>query len=309
MNNDEKKNPKAGNEAFSKFLNKSADISKKIAKNAYEGTKSAVEKMKENSEQRQKEKLSPVFPKDYKSKNFYLPNIIQIVDDAVRREIALCDGAIGWREQVNGVEILFLYDEAREISHLNFIPTFTCNSIYCVDPFDRTRFIKADCIFSKAQEEKLAELEHIAFCLGAKSCSIEIVSSEAFEETKMRKFSASALKSSVSTEQQTQIKLGNQSSGKTEVHFEGHDHPTEPKLKWFTYDDTIKNLIEMRCNHPSSIKTRLLELSGSSSSTMSQQTAMAIDCLLKKAKIKASAKMEDMSSKELSSKLLFHIEF
>ena len=306
MNNNDKKN---GTEAFSKFLNKSADISKKIAKNAYEGTKVDVEKIKETNEAHKREKLAPVFPKDYKSKNFHIPNIIQVVDDAVRREIALCQGAIGWREQVNGVEILFLYDEAKDISQLQFVPSFSCNAIYCVDPFDRTRFIKADCIFGKAQEEKLAELEQIAFCLGAKSCSIEIVSSESSEETKGKKFAAAVSNASLSGEQHASRKIGNQSSGKTCVQFKGHDHPTKPKLKWFAFDDTIKNLIEMRCNHPLSVKSRTLELSGSASSTMSHQTAAAIDCLLKKVKVKVSSKMEEMAHKELSSKLLFDIEF
>ena len=65
----------------------------------------------------------------------------------------------------------------------------------------------------------------------------------------------------------------------------------------------------MRCNDPASVKSRTLELSGSSSSTMSQQTAVAIDCLLKKAKVKANIKMEDQSNKELSSRLIFEIEF
>ena len=143
--NQNNKNSKNASETFSKILNKSADISKKIAKGAYESAQSTAKKIKENNAATKKEKLAPVFPSDYKSKNFHIPNIIKIVDDAVRRGNEFCEGAIGWREPVNNTEVLFLYDEAKKISGLQFVPTFNCDAIYCVDPFDRKRFITYFC--------------------------------------------------------------------------------------------------------------------------------------------------------------------
>ena len=296
-------------EMFSNILHKSADVSKKIAQTAIDGTKTAVEKIKEKNEVHQKEKLNPLFLKEYKSKSFNIPNIIKIVDDAERRKIAICDGAIGWRQTENNTEVLFLYDETKEICGLQFVPTFNCNSIYCVDPFDRKKFIKADCIFSKAQEEKLAELENIAYCLGAKSCSIEIVSFEADRDITKKSFGIESKKVSVVTENSQSQSNAQQSTGKTIVQFKGHDNPTRPTLKWFTYDDTVKNLIEMRCNQPDSVKSRTLALSGASSATMSQQTAIAIDGLLKNIKVKAKGKMESQINREMNSKLVFEIEF
>lgn len=37
-----------------------------------------------------------------------------IVDDAVRRDIDVCEGSIGWLGKENDIEILYLYDTAIE---------------------------------------------------------------------------------------------------------------------------------------------------------------------------------------------------
>lgn len=95
------------------------------------------------------EKYNPLFPDEYHSENFKIPNVIAIVDDAVRRGIDVCEGAIGWRKTVNDVEILYLYDEWIEESNIQFIPVAKCDDVYCVDPFDRSKFIKSDYIFKK----------------------------------------------------------------------------------------------------------------------------------------------------------------
>lgn len=302
------KDVKAG-EAFSKFMSKATDMSKKAAANVQEKAKTLSEKIKSDNQDKRKKKLNPLFPEELTSEQFHVPNIIKIVDDAVRRNEILCEGAIGWRDMENKTEVLYLYDEAEELSGLQFIPTFECNSVYCVDPFDRRRFIKADCIFSKAQEEKLAELENIAYCLGAVSCSIEIQSSDKSQKSEQKSFSlgfgqnGSSVQASVSTGQ------GNLSNGKTTVTFAGHDHPTVPHLKWFRHDDTIKNLIEMRCKDPASVKSRTLYLLGASSASMNLQTAVTIDILVKEVSGKQSRKMEVQSTREQNSQLVFEVQF
>ena len=102
------------------------------------------------------------------------PNLIVIVDDAVRRDEALCEGAIGWRSTVKEVEVLYLYDEFVKESGLRFVPTANCDTAYYVDPHDRSQFIRVDGLFERTQQEKLAELAHIAYCLGAKRYSVEM---------------------------------------------------------------------------------------------------------------------------------------
>ena len=283
---EKKTDEKKINAILSNVLQKSTEVGKKVAKTTADVTKTTVEKIKEANEAHQREKLNPLFQKEYKSKSFNIPNIIKIVDDAERRSFPICEGAIGWRQFEGKTEVLYLYDEVEKISGLEFVPTFSCNAVYCVDPFNRKRFIKADCIFSKTQEEKLAELENIAYCLGAKSCSIEIIALKTQRKSVTSSVSLGIKQLSVSTENNLINASAEGNAGKTIVQFQGHDRPTAPILKWFTYDDTIKNLIDMRCKDPASIKSRVLELSGSSSATMSQQTAVAIDAVLKNAKIK-----------------------
>ena len=340
-----KDNENNGKKAFSDFLHKASDVSQKIAKDAYEGTKDAAKKIKENSDARKKErkensdarkkeKLDPITLEQYQSEGFHVPNIIKIVDDAVRRGNPLCEGAIGWRAKENETEVLFLYDEARKVSGLHFIPSFECDSIYSVDPFDKNRYIKVDCVFNKAQEERLAELENIAYCLGAKHCSITIISSESQENAKKANFSLKvehekkvttkidkkskkeettgfSVTPSISSDKSQATKM--ESKSKAQAEFQGHNNPMRPKLKWFAYDETIKNLIKMRCANPESVKSRVLELFGSSSATMNRQTAIAIDSLLTvkgtKSKVNPSVTMEAQATKELSSKLIFEVEF
>lgn len=313
----ESKEKGSGKQKFSEFMQKTAVATKKVAKDAYDGTKIMAERIKESSEKHKKERLAPLFPNDYKSQDFRIPNVIKIVDDATRKNIEMCQGAIGWLamegvgKDTQKTEVLYLYDEARDMCGLEFVPSFNINAIYCIDTFDLTkkRFIKADCIFNKAQEEKMAELEKVAYSLGAKSYSVDIVSTEIEGASKTQ--SGKIKVAADGTEVKTMSANASQkhSTGHSSASFEGHNSPVAPTLKWFMYDDTVKNLIEMRCSNPASVKSRILELSGASSATMSRQTAVAIDCMIKGTKVKSSSNMEMQANRELSSKLIFKIEF
>jgi len=306
--------PKKSSESMTAFLHKASDLTKKSADGIKEAAKTISEKAKSDSYLRKVKKYNPLFPDKFKSENFNLPNMIEIVDDAVRRGIDVCEGAIGWISKVNDVEILHLYDEWIEESGIQFIPSGTCNTMYYVDNFDRNRFIKIDCIFDKAHEEKLAELERIAYLLGAKSCSIELVECAESIEVKRASFKANEswenkISSSEKSENSYQNVSLNKRSGKTTSYFKGSDTPTRPELKWFAHDDTIKRLIDMRCSDKNSIKSRILELKGSSSATMSQTAACSIDAVMGKMNGKANAEMEKQVKKENSSKLVYEIEF
>ena len=151
-------------------FSKGADVLKTAANKVGEAGKTVAQAAKDNAQmlaeraqvmaevQREKnkgalvKKLSPLFPDDYRAVEFKLPNIIRIVDDAVRRGIDVCEGAIGWLSTEKGVEVLHLYDEAVEFSGIKFLPAATCDSIYYVDPHNRNNFISVDCYFSSMQE-------------------------------------------------------------------------------------------------------------------------------------------------------------
>lgn len=309
---------KKGKEALSKALQKTSEVGKKAVVDIQQGAKDLSAKTKNDSYLRKMKKYNPLFPDTYQSETFNIPNMIMIRDDAERRGIDVCEGAIGWIDNANGVEVLCLYDEAIEFSGINFVPVASCDAFYYVDNYDRNRFIRTDCIFSKAHEERLAELQNIANLLGAKRCCIEINEAvvESKKEVKRASVSQSAtikgvdIKANESREEFNVNENVNQRSGRIVAEFNGSDNPQRPTLKWFAQDDNIKRLIDMRCSRDNAIKSQTLELSGSTSATMSQKAAYNIDVAMSKlAGIKGKSEMETKATKEHRSKLIFTVEF
>lgn len=301
-------------EALSALVHSTVDFGKKAAADAKVGVAAMAEKSRAHSYMRRMKKYNPLFPDQYKSASFNLPNIIVIVDDAVRRGIDVCEGAIGWLSKESGVEVLYLYDEAVGFGGVQFVPTVTCDAVYYVDSFDRNRFIRTDCIFGKAHEERMAELKHVAYCLGAKRCTIEIseFSLDMQVQSKSMKFieNLKGISNTEGIEQSIAQTDKNRRSGRIEVEFQGNDTFQIPTLKWFAHDDSIKKLIEMCADGRRVIKTETLELAGSSSATMSQKTACAIDGAIgKMGGAKGGVTMDAQAEKEHHSKLLFRIEF
>ena len=281
---------------------KTASLGKKVVS----GVQSVTAHTKNSIHEKQIKKYNPLTPDRFLSAGFNIPNVIEIVDDAVRRNIQVCEGAIGWTDTINGVEILHLYDEWVSESGLHFIPFAKCDSVYCVDNFDRTKFINAETVFERTTNEKIAELENIAYCLGAKSCSIEIVEQNVESKSSTFRVSTDASEKTPANEHSLSSHTHSRQSGKNISYFEGNQAPTEPPLKWFAYDDNIKGLITMKCSGNNSIKSKVLELSCTTSATMSQKAAGAIDKILK---VKASLSMEKKAIKEHCSVLIFEVQF
>lgn len=304
-----------GTEVVSEAFQKTSEMSKKLSDTVQEKAKDLSEKNKNENYLKRLKKYNPLFPDEFYSENFNLPNMIVIVDDAVRKGIDVCEGSIGWLSNEKGMEILHLYDEEVEKCGIKFIPSPVCDTAYYVDRFDRKRFIQTDCIFSKAQEERLAELKHIAHSLGAQKCSIQISESNSIFESKRKfveeKLSLPFAKASetATTEMSSAAKENAKISGVIEAVFEGNKEPKEPELKWFANDDTIKRLVEMRVNGINQIKSETLILEGSFSATMSQKTACAIDGAVGKIGVGGKINMECQAMKENYSKLIFKIEF
>lgn len=284
-------------EKLSSFWQKTSDIGKKAA----EGAKAFAEQTKKNIYDAQAKKYTPVTAEEFNNGEFKIPNIIEIVDDSVNSKFITCDGAIGWIEKHQDVDVLHMYSDFVTSCNLQFIPVPQRDNTYCKDNFDRNKFINANQVFGKATEERLAELEHIAYCLGAKSCSVEIAESDFNIKSTSKAIDLGAKTSIESREKGKQTQ-----SGRTMSYFQGNTVPKQPCLKWFEHDDNIIRLIEMRCADSNSIKSKIMELKGSSSATMSRKIACAIDDVLK---VKGSFSMESQSIKEHSNILIYEIEF
>ena len=309
---------KKGTEKLSGFLQKATEVGKNAIVAVQEGSIALSDKAKQDSYARRLKKYNPLFPDEYHSESFCIPNMIVIVDDAVRRGIDVCEGAIGWRSNQNGVEVLHLYDEAISTAGIQFIPSATCDAVYYVDVFDRNRYIRTDYIFDRAHNERMAELKHIAHMLGAKSCSIELSETATQLNTSSKKhaFSENASAKSVDVssneeyEQNSTAQNDSKWNGRITAEFKGSDTPRRPKLKWFAHDETIKRLIDARCKDINAVTCETIELFGSSSATMSQNTACAIDGAINKiGGVKGSSCMEANAKMEHSRKLIFRVQF
>ena len=304
-------------EAVTRFLQKTSDLGKKTVSDVQASAVALSEKTKQDSYLRKLKKYNPLFPDVFYGTEFNIPNIIVIRDDLERRDIDVCEGAIGWLGNEGGVEVLYLYDEEVANCGLKFVPSAECDAIYYVDSFDKKRFVRTDAIFSKAHEEKMAELKHIAHSLGAKACTIEISESDVEVNVSKKKaafgggglFKGTKVSTDESMEQNSSAKSADRRSGKITSIFEGSNSPKMPSLKWFAHDDIIVNLIESKLSGENSLKLEVLELSGESSATMSQKAAYAIDNVVGSMKLKGNSSMESQVVKERRSKFLFSIEF
>lgn len=282
---------------FSNAFKKVSDIGKKTI----EGAKSFAEQTQKNIHDQQAQKYIPITKEEFNDESFQIPSIIKINDDSANREFVESEDAIGWIEQHKNVPVLHLYDSFVKNCRLTFVPFAQKDDVYCVDKFKTDTYITAREVFGKATKEKLAELSNIAFLLGAKSCSVEILEAESDMDSGNLKMGIKGVgtfggvaKSAVSKKQ----------SGKTTTDFEGHDNPQPPDLKWFAHEDNIKWLIEMRCKR--AIKSHILELKGSSSTTISKSIACAMDDVLG---AKTNLSMEKEALKEYNDILVFEIEF
>lgn len=295
---------------------KTSELGRKTVADIQKGAQHLTEKSKQDSYLRKLKKYNPVFPDVFKSENFNLPNMIMIVDDAVRRGIDVCEGSIGLLETKGGTEILRLYDEAVEFSGIRFIPAATCDSLYYVDNFDRNTFIRIDCVFSKAHDDRIAELEHVAYALGAKSCSVEITESNKEIIVSKRKTSTNGkapIKGTVSSfeeyEMNAESKSDSYRTGKSVATFKGSDHPEMPSLKWFAHNENILKLIDYRFNGDNSISSKEIRISGTSTATMSRKTAAAIDATASAIHVEGNLSMEDQVHKESKTTLVYIVEF
>ena len=315
MNENENKNvqiaeeeSQANSKNTSSFWAKASSMGKKVADNVQKGAIALSDKAKEENYQRKMEKYNPLFPKEFKSKGFLWPRMIRVVDNASIQSIDVCEGAIGWRDRSTEIEVLFLSSDVATSCSITFYPSLISGALYCIDAHDNQRYVNVERIFSKAHEEKLAELEHIAYMLGAKRCSVELLEADSLNNQSQKSMSL-GFKLGISHSGGKRTNSSRAMSGKTVSTFNGNNSPVHPDLKWFKNDHNILNLIEMRCSDANSIHARTLVLEGSSSIAIDHSQAAAIDLVIKGIGIKLQSSLEKQYESEYNSKLVYEVEF
>lgn len=270
-----------------------------------------------------KAQYNPVFPEEFKADDYDLPNLIVIEDEDQRKGVEVCKGSIGWL-QVEGMEILHLYEEAVPFSGLNFYPYAVCGAAYYIDSYNRDRFINLDSYHEIVQKEKVEELGNIAHALGAKECHLESleenitssysgVSCNVKEETKIssdnNKKGAATASESVSLSNEQSVNTSKSSSIIFSQKFKGSDQPQEPDLNWFKKDMGINSLIKKRCSSINDIEEYSIQIDATSSLAISVSQAAKIDAALKAAKLFFDISIESKAKTESRRKLIYHITF
>jgi hypothetical protein len=308
-----------GAEGVGNAIGKAAEIGKIAAYGVKASAQLLADKAQEENLKAQLKKYNPVFPDQYGVPGFNLSNLIMIVDDVVRKDIEVCKGAIGWKSQEKGMEVFHLYDEAIAFSGLHFVPAAVCDAIYYVDTHDRRRFIRLDCYFEKMQEAKLAELQHIAYSLGAKKYSVEMFDTSSEKRTSKQKVSLSgkagvgAGKKAVAASEERGLtaEKETQREAVASAEFTGDMKPTQPVLRWFAHDDNIKNLIHMRCSGEGNngVKKYSIEFKVSDYATMGVSTAAKLDAAVGSLGLGSSLDLQSRAAEEYHHRMSFQLEF
>lgn len=259
-----------------------------------------------------KAQYNPVFPEEFKADDYDLPNLIVIEDEDQRKGVEVCEGSIGWL-QVEGMEILHLYEEAVPFSELNFYPYAVCGAAYYIDSYNKDRFINLDSYHEIVQKEKVEELGNIAHALGAKKCHLEsLEENRASAEQKAAgkaKCKTVAASENISTSTKQSVDSFTSSSIIFSQKFKGSDQPQEPDLNWFEKDMGISSLIKKRCSGINDIEEYSIQIDATSSLAISVSQAAKIDAALKAAKLTSDVSIESKAKTESRRKLIYHITF
>ena len=305
-------------DSFKQISNVATEKSKQLADSTKTGMYNLSSKLQDESYKALLKKYYPVFIEDYKSKSFSMPYMIVITTDAERKDVEVCEGAIGWRSSQKDMEVLHLYDTAVELSGLKFVPTPTKDTFYYVDDLDRSRYIKLDSYFDTMQEAMIAELANIAFSLGAKRYSIDLEEKTSEFMTDNRKanlkvkipFSKDKQEINTSNENSSHIKKSTNIANKS--NFSNGAAPEHPNLKIFKNNDLINGLIEMRMKsymNNNEMGGYSIEIKKSSYTSINKNIASNIDAVVKKINVKAEVNMEQMRQKIAEQTLVYQIEF
>ena len=301
-------------------VSKVSEKGKRLVDNTKDNAQKLHEKILDENQKKLLKKLNPVFWDDYNSESFRMPYMIVITTDIDRKDIELCNGAIGWKSTQKDMEILHLYDKSVSETGLKFVPAPTKDSFYYVDDLDRNRYIKLDNYFDTMQEAMVAELADIAFSLGAKSYTIDLEESASEFMSDKKKgdlkaklpFGIGKDKQELKFSEDNVSKIRKSTNIANKSNFSNGAPPRHPNLKIFKNNDLINGLINMRLEsymNNNKMDGYSIEIKKSSYTSMNKTMANSVDAAVKKINVKADLKMEKKREKIEEQVLIYQIQF
>ena len=306
-----------------------AGVAGKDIQNSAEKTASSIEntvdKLKERArtikEEMDRETYKPVFFEDYVSETFDMPSLIRVIDsDPKREKIEVCKGSIGFIDVIKNYRVLNLYKAfynqfvSKEIDNkaVSFFPYFTEDFFY-IHPYERNIMVNMNNYFDQTKQERVAELQRIAYELGAKKITINFM--EAKKSFTSKDIKANAKGKVTGGNADIEIRETEKSSDSytyseniTEE-YEGSDSPKEPKLYYFSNESSIKNLIDMRLHGDHSVKHVIREVAYNTSNSINKSDAAKIDTAFQTYKVSGNASVSSAVEQESRMKLRYVIEF
>lgn len=284
-----------------------------VAERAKEGARLAVDAQLEA----RRRKYAPVFPDEFWSPDYDLPNMVIIEDEDKRKGIDVCEGAIGWLTKASsGMEVLHLYHVFADESGLSFHPLVQMGAVYIRDPSGLDRFLDLESLYREIQKEKMSELQHVAYCLGAKYCKLEMRETQVSDSKRSKRIRASMKQVGTASESDSvSVDCSEQVSEDRRMLFERHlsgsDEVRRPPLNWYRNDREINDLIEMRCSDDSTnaIHDYVVNIDCRSSATLAQTRASEIDSALKGLKVSIGTSLEEECYRESRQTMVFTVLF
>ena len=297
-------------------------VAKGAAGIAVAGAKAVVDVAKKGIEDLNEFIYKPVFPDEYNSPDYKIPKMIVIKDEASRKGIDVCKGAIGWADKIGELEALCMYDDWAKTCGLSFMPTLTLDTAYYVHPFDSSKYVRVEDYITTMKKDMDAELADVAYCLGAKSYKIEHTEkkSRSFHVKGHSKNSGSApLLVDGDPVQASLDGKGKVSFGyahESECHeflqqtFAGEAKASVPELRWYKDDSSVNQLIKTRCSEGMNVsKTYRCEITNTYSACVGMGLAKKLDGALAAIKIGQKDKLQSELKKDSKMEYVYEVNF
>lgn len=306
-------------------VNNAADVLSSVKENVAATVEEAAENIKTKAEEVREEIernfLKPVFPNEFISNHYEVPDMLRIISGDTKHESSkACEGSIGFIDVIQGYKVLNIYKKdidvffEKEIEgykmHLN--PTVDFDFFH-VHPCNKHVYINMNDYFESVKQDKIAELQKIAYDLGAKEVTINYL-----EETKTltgNKYKATAKAKVAKKNANGKIDINNKTSRKNSYsediieHYEGSDNPKKPNLVYFRNSKSIENLIEERINGSHGVHEIDKIIKCSTSLGIKKSEAAKIDAAFKFYKIQGNASVSSEVEEENRTIFKYHIVF
>ncbi len=297
-------------------------VAKGAAGIAVAGAKAVVDVAQKGIEDLNEFIYKPVFPDEYNSPDYKITKMIVIKDEASRKGIDVCKGAIGWADKIGELEALCMYDDWAKTCGLSFMPTLTLDTAYYVHPFDSSKYVRVEDYITTMKKDMDAELADVAYCLGAKSYKIEHTEkkSRSFHVKGHSKNSGSApLLVDGDPVQASLDGKGKVSFGyahESECHeflqqtFAGKAKASVPELRWYKDDSSVNQLIKTRCSEGMNVsKTYRCEITNTYSACVGMGLAKKLDGALAAIKIGQKDKLQSELKKDSKMEYVYEVNF